>query len=292
MRVLLTGGAGDLGQMLVKALAARGDTPVVLDVRSPKLSLGEFFKGSILDRSTLAQCLVNIDCVVHIAAWHGIHEIPGPRQKNVYEFWDLNITGTFYIFEAAHQAGITNLVYISSTSRLFELDTIYGQSKLLGEEIAQGYQTRHGFNVITLRPRAFIPFWNRETYSGFIAWAKYFWGGATHIQDVTQGVLKSISLLSTNTLTDMPRLTLDSSYEYSENDFETWDAAGPGSTFNRIYPEYVEIAREYELDISQMPNRLGSASAREKIGYAPAYSLQTLLAEIAKYGDAGPPSPF
>ena len=35
MRVLLTGGSGNLGQTLVPRLLEKGDTPVILDVRAP-----------------------------------------------------------------------------------------------------------------------------------------------------------------------------------------------------------------------------------------------------------------
>jgi nucleoside-diphosphate-sugar epimerase len=56
-------------------------------------------EGSILDRATLTDIFRGCDCIVHIAAWHGIHEDPG--EKNVHHFLDLNVRGTFEVFEAA-----------------------------------------------------------------------------------------------------------------------------------------------------------------------------------------------
>jgi hypothetical protein len=52
MKVLLTGGSGDLGRTLVPRLLDRRDTPVILDVRPPRdLKQGAvFIEGSILDR--------------------------------------------------------------------------------------------------------------------------------------------------------------------------------------------------------------------------------------------------
>ena len=70
MKVLLTGGSGDLGQTLVPLLLSKGHTPVILDVRAPYDSKyqGVFSKGSILDRETLKEALHGCDCIVHIAA--------------------------------------------------------------------------------------------------------------------------------------------------------------------------------------------------------------------------------
>ena len=100
MKVLLTGGSGDLGQTLVSMLVSRGDIPVILDVRAPRGSqCGVFIQGSILDREKLYEALRSCDCIVHIAAWHGIHEARGV--KNSYDFFDLNVRGTFEVVEAA-----------------------------------------------------------------------------------------------------------------------------------------------------------------------------------------------
>ena len=81
MKVLLTGGSGNLGQTLVPRLLDRGDTPVILDVRTPRhLKAGALFiEGSILDRPRLTDRFRGCDCIVHIAAWHGIHEDRGGR---------------------------------------------------------------------------------------------------------------------------------------------------------------------------------------------------------------------
>lgn len=93
MRVLLTGGAGDLGRVVSKRLDLQGDTPLCLDIRPPADKAGVYVPASILDPAALAQAMKEVDCVVHIAAWHGIHEFR--KQKDVYDFWDLNVTGSF-----------------------------------------------------------------------------------------------------------------------------------------------------------------------------------------------------
>src|SRR6478609_2973246 len=162
MRVLLTGGSGDLGQTLVPILFREGHVPVILDVRAPDhLKHGVYVQGSILDREKLKESFSGCDCIIHIAAWHGIHEVRG--EKNSYDFFDLNVRGTFQVFEAAASLGINKIVFISTTS-VGRPDTLYGRSKILAESIVEDYRKHRNMNVIALRPRAFIPFWNRGVY--------------------------------------------------------------------------------------------------------------------------------
>jgi nucleoside-diphosphate-sugar epimerase len=289
MKVLLTGGAGDLGQTLVPRLLDRGDTPVILDIRAPRLKqAGTFVHGSVLDRAKLQDYLRGCDCIVHIAAWHGIHEVRG--EKGAYDFFDLNVRGTFEVFAAAASLGIDKIIYISTTS-VHSPHTLYGRSKILAERIAGDYGRYGNMNVITLRPRGFIPFWNRDVYTKYSDWARWFWRGAVHIDDVASAVVQSLDLVSQRPIGQHLILTLDSAYEYTDADLDHWDADSAGSTFRKHYPEYYDLALSYGLDPALKPDRLDICDAVRWLGYKPSYSLACLLSELATYGDSGPPRP-
>jgi hypothetical protein len=53
-----------------------------------------FIEGSVLDRSKLTGIFRGCDCIVHIAAWHGIHEDRG--EKGAYDFFDLKMRRLLY----------------------------------------------------------------------------------------------------------------------------------------------------------------------------------------------------
>jgi nucleoside-diphosphate-sugar epimerase len=288
MKVLLTGGSGDLGRTLVPMLLHRGDTPVILDLRPPQDPYHEamFIQGSVLDRPNLPAFFTGCDCIVHIAAWHGIHEDRG--EKTAHDFFDLNVRGTFEVFEAAASNGINKIVYISTTS-IRRPDTLYGRSKLLAEQIADDYRKYRNINVITLRPRGFIPFWNHSVYTNYIDWARWFWRGAVHIDDVAAAVMLSLDLLSRQRIDQRLTLTLDSAYEYTDEDLAQWDASGPGSTFRKHYPQFYETAVSYGLDPAAKPTKLDISDTTRWLGYQPTYGLGSLLSELAAYGAAGPP---
>ena len=228
------------------------------------------------------------DCIVHIAAWHGIHETNG--QKNSYDFFDLNVRGTFEVFEAAASLGIDKIIFISTTS-VYRPDTQYGRSKTLAELIAEDYRKHSHMNVVTLRPRGFIPYWNRDVYAKYSDWARWFWKGAVHIEDVAAAVILSLDLISRQHLGQRLILTLDSAYEYTDADLAHWDADGPGSTFKKYYPEYYDLALSYGLDPALKPTKLDISETVRRLGYEPSYSLASLLSELAAYGDSGPPQP-
>jgi len=219
---------------------------------------------------------------------HGIHE--GRGEKNSYDFFDLNVRGTFEVFEMAASLGINKIVFISTTS-VSSPDTLYGRSKILAECIAEDYRKYKNMNVIILRPRAFIPFWNRGVYANYSDWARWFWKGAVHIADVASAVILSVDLISHQHLGRQLILTLDGAYEYTDGDLAHWDADGPGSTFKKYYSKYYDLARSHGLDPTIKPTKLDISETVRWLGYRPSYSLANLLSELAAYGDSGPPQP-
>ena len=164
MRVLLTEGRGSR-QTLVPLLLARGDTPVILDIRAPADPRpgAAFIPGSVLDRPNLQSILT--PATVSFTSPPGMAYTKRVVRKRLMTFFDLNVRGTFEVFEAAAVAA--SELYISTTS-VYRPDNLYGRAKLLAERIADDYVKYRYMNVITLRPRAFIPFWNRAAYANYI----------------------------------------------------------------------------------------------------------------------------
>jgi nucleoside-diphosphate-sugar epimerase len=285
MRILLTGGSGDLGRVLSEALAARGDEPAVIDLAPPHACVKTYFAGSILNRALVTRSVAGMDCVIHIAAWHGIHE--ARRTKTAYDFHDLNVTGTFNVLEAAASAGVTRFLFISSTS-VVDRYGLYGHTKILGEEMARAYAHRHGLGVAILRPRAFIPSWNTAVYASFPEWAAWYARGAVHIADVCRAVVCALDLLKEEggLATPAPVFTIDGAYEFTKEDLEAWDAAGPGSTFRKYYPDDEGLMGRYSLDPTRKPKVLDVPEAEILPGYTPQYSLRTMLGELRRF-DAG-----
>lgn len=286
MKIFLTGGSGDLGKILAYKLEKRGDVALRFDIKSPTDSFGKFINGSILDRKSLLENLIDADIIVHIAAWHGIHEFT--KQKNVYDFWDLNVTGTFNILQAASDLNIKNIILISSES-VAETTGMYGWTKILSEQIAQRFFDNNHLNILTVRPRAFIPYWNHEVYKSFVEWAKWYWKGAVHINDVAQAVINGINLLMNKSLKHHLILPLDGAYEYTQDDLLNWDPNYSGETFKKYYGKYYDLAIKYGLDPSLKPIMQDITETKEHLGYIPTYSLNNLLEDLEQYGEKGAP---
>jgi len=284
MKILLTGGAGDLGKVLTLDLMKRKDTVLRFDIAQPSDQQGTFVSGSILDTQKLLDTLPGVDCIVHIAAWHGYHEFT--KQKNCYDFWDLNVTGTFNVFQAALECNVRNVIFISSEA-VSDITSYYGWTKVLGEDVAQYYMQKKQLNILTLRPRAFIPYWNKAVYHSFIEWAKWFWNGAVHINDVAQAVVQGIDLLSQNTLSKHLILPVDGAYEYTQNDLENWDNSGPGTTFKKYYADYFDLAVQYGLNPMIKPTVQNIEETKKWLGYQPHYSLKNLLSDLKNYSETG-----
>lgn len=148
MRVLVVGGAGYIGSHVCRALAARGDEPVVFDNLSSghrhAVKWGELYQGDIRNPDDLSAAfrMFAPDAVMHFAANIEV----GHGETNPLEFWDNNVGGVIALLKAMRVAGCRTLVFSSTCATYGEPNVVpmtesepqtpinvYGRTKLAVE---------------------------------------------------------------------------------------------------------------------------------------------------------------
>jgi len=114
---LVTGGAGHLGNVLVRELLARGECVRVLilpgeDTQSLDGLNVEWMEGNVLDVDTLVRAMQDVDVVFHLAALVSITE------EKSHLLQAVNVDGTRNVIDAAKQMGVSQLIYTSSIHAL------------------------------------------------------------------------------------------------------------------------------------------------------------------------------
>lgn len=116
-RILLTGGAGQIGMMATRRLLELGGRPIVYDLQdSPFLSDVRadvvMVKGDLLDLNRLRRTMVDqqVEAVIHLA------KNPGTAELDPLLTLRINCLGSANVLEAAREAGIGRVVYSSSKS--------------------------------------------------------------------------------------------------------------------------------------------------------------------------------
>lgn len=168
MRALVTGGAGFIGSHLVETLVAAGDQVAVLDnysSGSPErlAHLGEavtLIEGDVRDGAAVAAVAAGAEAIFHLAALVSVvQSVEQPLQT-----YDVNLTGTLRVLEAARQAGVRRVV-LASTCAVYgdtaclpvrETDPVaplspYAATKLAAEQACGLYARLYGVEAVALR---------------------------------------------------------------------------------------------------------------------------------------------
>lgn len=166
MNYLITGGAGFIGSHITRALLEQGAKVRILDnfssgKRENLKGLDvEIIEGDLRDASRVAEAVRGIDIIFHEAAFVSVPE----SMEKPQECFDVNVSGTSILFEAARKAGVKRAViassaavYGDSTAMPLVEDTPlkqlspYASSKRIDEKYAELYTNYFGFEVAALR---------------------------------------------------------------------------------------------------------------------------------------------
>ena len=107
--ILITGAAGRIGTMLRSRLARPGRVLRLLDVAPLAQPPGpgeEAVTASVTDMAAMTAACAGADAVIHLG---GI-----PTEDAWAPILDVNINGTYTVFEAARRAGVPRVVFASS----------------------------------------------------------------------------------------------------------------------------------------------------------------------------------
>jgi nucleoside-diphosphate-sugar epimerase len=158
-RILITGAAGGVASLLRPRLAREGRLLRLLDLAAvPDPQPGEEpVLADLTDLDAMRAACQDIDVLVHLG---------GLSREDTWErVLQVNINGTYTIFEAARRAGVPRVILASSNHAvgfhpadrhaedyLFPRpDTYYGVSKVAGEALGSLYHDRYGLDVVCLR---------------------------------------------------------------------------------------------------------------------------------------------
>ena len=166
-KCFVSGGAGLIGLEICNKLIEKGHRVYLYDlgeqIERNKLNINKkikIFYGSILDVHSLKKAIKNCDFVFHHAAMLGVKF----TEDNKLDCLEINSTGTKNVLEACLGNKVKKVIFASSSevygepkknpiSEKFQTQgkTIYGISKLMGEEYCKSYNQKHNLNFTILR---------------------------------------------------------------------------------------------------------------------------------------------
>lgn len=123
---VVTGGAGSFGSVLVKRLHELGAKEVRVFSRNSRSD----WEGDIRDISALKKVMNKADYVIHAAAVKDVHFC----EENPREAIDVNVFGSINVLNAAKDAGVERIVFVSSDKACFPMGTM-GITKALMEKM-------------------------------------------------------------------------------------------------------------------------------------------------------------
>lgn len=179
-KILVLGSNGQIGTVLSEALRLKYDEKNVItsDIRQPKNPIGVFLHIDVLDKEAIRSAIIQheITQIYHLAAI-----LSASGEKNPSLTWKINMEGLINVLDLSVEYKIERVFFPSSIAiygpttpkvntpqyTSFIPSTVYGMSKLAGENWCQYYYTRYGLDVRSIR------------YPGVIGWQSLPEGGTT-----------------------------------------------------------------------------------------------------------------
>lgn len=296
--VLIIGANGQLGSVLCKELQKiyGKDNVIASDIYSNSTFDGVF---EIIDATDL-KAIENIankyavNQIYHLAAI-----LSAKGEKNPLRTWDLNISMMLNVFEVARNNNVKKVFFPSSiavfgdkaplknTSQSIFLNpaTIYGMTKVAGENWAQYYFNKYGLDIRSIR------------YPGIIGYQSIPGGGTTDyaVEIYHSAVKQEKYSCFLNPETKLPMIFMDDAIRSTielmqapKKSIKTRTSYNLGSMsfspseialeIQKLYPNFkVEYNADFRQEIAdKWPNSINDDEARKDWNWKPKYDLKSM----------------
>lgn len=303
-KILITGACGQLGSELTTRLRLmHGKKNVIAsDICEVKENIadGPFEHIDVLDKEKLEKVIAkyNIQQVYHLAAL-----LSAKAEQNISQAWKLNVDGLLNVLDLAKEKSL-NKVFWPSSIAVFGPDapkeqtgqntalnptTVYGISKMAGEQWCAYYHQKYGVDVRSLR------------YPGLIGYKSLAGGGTTdYAVDIHHKALEDESFncfLDTGTYLPMmymedavnatvqlmqakeSQIRIRTSYNLAAISFS------PDEIVDAIHKHLPDFKVSYKPDYRQeiadsWPDSIDDAPARKDWGWQHRYDLDGMVSDM------------
>lgn len=178
--IFITGSDGFVGSKLVSKL------------KELKMEFKEL-KGDIRKYTNVKKQMKDCDIVIHLAILQNI--MVGEEKQ--FEYWDVNVNGTFNVVQAALENGVEKFILISSLATVYTRNTTYGLTKVIQEEILKTYYKRMKFVIL----RSVSIYDGKHGTIGWLLNSRYpeIYGDGSqirdfiHVQDIVKVLIQTIN---------------------------------------------------------------------------------------------------
>ncbi|MBC6611085.1 NAD-dependent epimerase/dehydratase family protein [Hymenobacter sp. BT507] len=304
--ILVLGACGQLGLELTDALRQRYGAAQVIaaDVRPPQLP--ELLQGGpfeLLDVLDRARLFALVEQYRPRQIYHLVAMLSATAEKHPQLAWKLNMDGLLNVLDAAVEHQVAQVYWPSSIAvfgpdtprthtpqlTVMNPNTVYGISKLAGEQWCEWYHRKHGLDVRSLR------------YPGLIGYKSLPGGGTTdYAVDIYHKAvagenfecfLQEDTELPMMYMPDALRATLDlmhapaeqikvrSSYNLSGMSFSPQEIA---ASIRRHVPDFeVSYRPDQRQQIADSwPRSINDSQARQDWGWQPEFDLDKMTADM------------
>ena len=303
-KILIIGAGGQIGTELTEALREiHGEANVIASDIRQSIDVPNYVKIDVTNKEELFNCVRErgITQIYHLAAI-----LSARGEQNPLWAWDINMTGLINVLEAGRELQL-NKIFVPSTIAVFGIEydrentgqfsvlipeTVYGISKVTGENWCNYYFKKYGLDVRSVR------------YPGIIGYKSMPGGGTTdYAVDIYHQAVQGfnyVSFLDKGTFLPMMYMedALRATIELMEAPKEkvkirtSYNIAGcsfaPEEVAAAIKEHFPHFETSYEPDFRQAiadlwPKRIDDTQAREDWGWKPKYDLATMTRDMIEH---------